>query len=285
VFTDSYVTPRRLETLVDVLRHMGSNTTRDSLYRVLQPEQVRDTDKPQVATAVLSAAHELELVEGTDRLNILKSPLPTRDLVLEALDSHVLARTDIEPYFALFFSYLLARGDDGPLDRSGSVDDFNQRVPRHPTHPIAFNPTMHTGLRRWLRYAGLGWSDPKGVFQCCPYERLLRTLPAIFDDAVRLSSETFMERMAAVCPELDGGAIFAQANSDFDASGKVLTQGVANALLDLHADAVLRLHATADSGGWSLERAEPSSDAKTLLAPRLDAIELIATTRSTKTES
>ena len=146
-----------------------------------------------------------------------------------------------------------------------------------------FNETKYDGVRRWLRYIGLGWHDSKDTFQPNPYERIKRRLPAIFAGAVlvggrnraipRMDSAQFMARLAVECPELDGGWIFIKANGSDALVGRRCTRALAHALVDLHLDDVIRLDCPADTSGWSLIHAQPPRDQERLRSDRFDAVE------------
>ena len=90
-----------------------------SLYMdSLQPESLPDFDSGRSAsTRTLLALRELGLVEekkGKYRFRKPeKSKLTTREMVLDALDAKVLSKTDIEPYFAPFYCYLLGLNNRG----------------------------------------------------------------------------------------------------------------------------------------------------------------------------
>jgi hypothetical protein len=110
---------------------------------------------------------------------------------------------------------------------------------------------------------GLGWHDGRDVFQPNPFARLQRALPKIFGSDEALSSDDFMARMAAQCPELDGGNVFCEVNRDFEMNRRECTAAVAAALCELHGDDVIQLACPVDNDGWSLRRVMP---------PRTDAM-------------
>ena len=288
MFTDQPVTPTRVETLLNLMRDFSERKfTREILIDLLQPDGLpaHNPGKTQ-AKQTISAATELGLIIEDDekRLKTIFKSTDKRDsrrILLDSLDAKVLANTEIEPYFALFYSYLLALNADGTKNQNGSTwasnfqrDVFGDERPANP-----FNDTKLTGLNRWFGYAGLGWYDTggtTGVFQPNPYDRLLRRLQLIFGKDKKLTSEIFMERLTEFCPELDGGEIFMQAHRFrvYDAAAKTCTLGLSHALIDLHQDQKIRLNCPIDSRGWSIELAEPpNSDG--LESGRIDSIEFL----------
>lgn len=286
MFTDGPATPTRLETLLDLLRELSNwKLDREKILRLLQPENlpgVTTGTKRDQAVATLKAAFELDLVSADDNGRIRTTfersdPRSTRRIILDALDKHVLGGSmETEPYFALFYSYLLARGQEGAVWKSGEdwALEFDRDVFAKQRQSNPFNSTKHTGLRRWFRYSGLGWHDVKDVFQPNPFERILRRLPVIFDGLKKLRGEEFMQRLSSACPELDGGEVFKRANKNWNQNKKTCTLGLSHALVELHQERKVRLHCPHDSRGWSIESAEPPSDG-TLKSDKIENVELL----------
>jgi hypothetical protein len=290
MFTDGPVTPVHLETLVDLLRTTGPGKfDPQALALVLQPESLgsersqhkQSPMKREQTRQALAAAEQLGLAERQGTFLAItverKDKRSTRELVVAALESRVLATREVEPYFALFFSYLLGVGKsagDPKKTREQWASEFNNHVFGGERQANPFNPDKLSGLHRWFRYAGIGWYDPADVFQCNPYERLRRALPAIFEANRKLPGSAFMDRLARICPELDGGAIFRQARPNYDVAERVCTLGLSHALVDLHLDGHIVLHCPQDSSGWSLQEAEPLPlDNQNFRSARIDFVE------------
>jgi len=284
MFTDQPVTPMRLETLIDLLRNLTNRKLRrEMLLEMLQPDGLPNLDPSRVqAKQTLKAAIELRLIKDDDEDKYIKLTFDrkdkrtTRQIVHAALDSIVLSDTRVEPYFALFYSYLLSLKADANVKKTAKewARDFERDVQGGQRSDNPFNEPKCTGLHRWMGYAGLGWYDPAEVFQPNPYERLFRSLNTIFAGETKLTGEAFMQRMAVACPELDGGDIFRQAYAHYDPGMLVCTLGLSHALIALHDDDLIRLYCPRDSRGWSIETAEPPSD-ESLQSARIDTIELL----------
>lgn len=280
MFTDNPVTPLRVETLLAVLQDCGQRSLpEETVISLLQPEGLPGLkEKSAGAKHAIAAAIELQLVrrEGdvlalTERVSRKQA---IRECVLEACDDLLLATTDVEKYLALFYSYMLGFRTQGSMQTSKDwVYGFNQTVFDGGSEN-RFNEDKLTGLNRWFSYLGLGWWDPKanGDFQCNPYQRLRRKLPMVFGRHRTLDDEDFMRRVGEVCPELDDGALFRIANPRYDAVAKQVTQGLGDALVELHLDGVLVLHGERDSNGWSLSLAVPPLEG-TLRSERFDYVE------------
>jgi hypothetical protein len=286
VFTDQPVTPLRLETLLDVVFDFASSNpvSRETLCELLQPDGLPGLKESRVASAQsVRAATELELVEEVDGLLVPAShlrPRPpgrtARDMVLTAVDERVLAATRIEPWLAPFYAFLLGLNGQASVarDHQDWANRFNQAVFGFELPPNPLNKSKLEKLWRWLAYAGLGWVDPYGVFQCNPYERLQRAIPAIFGRDKSLEVDDFMQRMALACPELDGGQIFLQANPAYDQSPRTCTLGLSQALVEMHEVGLVVLQCPPDSQGWSIELAEPTRDGRALRSERVSTIDL-----------
>jgi hypothetical protein len=266
MFTDDAVTPVRLEILIDLLRSSRQGLVRDDLYRLLQPEPLGG-DRPTFipAKATVRAGLELKLVEDEEgKLSLserCRKQKDTRAAILAAFDELALGSAEVEKYLALFYSFYLGLGKkaDKLQDLSGEqwADHFNQIVFGNVTQDNRFNGTKLTGLHRWFGYVGLGWYDPRDAFQPNPYDRILRALPVIFGRLRALDANPFMAKLADACPELDGGALFLQANREWQAEDKKCTLGLSHALIELHFDGFIQLVCPADSSGWNIGEAEP----------------------------
>jgi len=207
-----------------------------------------------------------------------KKDASARMILLSALDERVLGAVDVEPWFAKFYSYLITKELDFAAPGGAGAqwaDNFNRDLYGDRPSQDPFNKDKYTGLRRWFRYAGLGWHDFKDNFIPCPYERLTRKLAEIFGKSKKLDANSFMERLASQCPELDGGEIFNKANPNYQNERKC-TRALSSALRDLHDDRIIRLVCPADSRGWNLERAGSVRNlAQELYSDVFDYVELV----------
>lgn len=265
MFSDSPTTPTRIEVLLELVHEMrGRKLDKDAIQRFLQPKGLPGlTPGSNQANETLKAAKELELVDEDDegsfrpKWKSRHSFLP-KEVLLDALDSKVLSSTQIEPWFARFYAYVITKDND--LVESGAsagnkwATDFNRDLfgGQPPVNP--FNATKYSKLRNWLRYAGLGWHDAQDNFVPNPYARIKRQLSNIFGKKRKLSTDEFMLQLGIFCPELDTGEIFLDTNKNLNLN-RVCTRAVATALRDLHDDKIIRLDCPADSRGWSLSRA------------------------------
>lgn len=269
MFTDSEATPARVEMLLDVVRTMSDRKLDTSTIRqLLQPAGLPGlTSKSDQARSMIAAARELDLIEdhadGTIRASRLRDNRSSRDAVVEAIDEKVLRDDKIEPWFALFYAFLLGRDESaaaGPDAATTWEVRFERELFGGAKQNNRFNDTKYRGLRRWFRYCGLGWHDGDDRFHPNPYERVSRQFPAIFSKGRDMLIDAFMGRLSEQCPELDGGHLFLRANPTWDRSARAMSLGLSHALVDLHLDGIIVLNCPLDSDGWSIANATPPRD-------------------------
>ena len=279
MFTDGPVTPLHVESLIAFLRSQPSRKfTRDDLRNSFQPSSI--TGSQTQSNDAIKASIDLGLVhEGSNKTVTLTANAKGKKTIAlalkSALDENVLGNIEIEDYLALFYSYMLGL-DEAALGKSREdwVLGFNRDVFDGKSQTNQFNKTKLTGLHRWFSYMGLGWYDQSGQFNCNPYERVARNLKAIFGKGKILDCDEFLDRLRNACPELDGGEIFLQANKRYDSGAKNCTLGLSHALVDLHLDGAIQLHCPKDSDGWSIAKAGPPNDGKTLVSNRISQVQI-----------
>jgi hypothetical protein len=269
MFTDQPVTPVRLEVLLNVLERYSSGLKREVVYELLQPTPLLG-GKSIAAKETIKAAQGLGLVVESSRVIKLDSDYDkkksAKDNILRGMDKSVLSNSNLELHLSLFYSFYLGLNKEvyqySKFDREKWANEFNEKVFNKQPQPNRFNVTKHTGLGRWFSYLGMGWYDSNDNFQANPYERLRRSLSDIFLDKLELKGDEFMEKLAEVCPELDGGDIFVRANKykNYNVADKQCTLGLSHALVDLHEDRIINLVCPVDSHGWNIEFAEPTYD-------------------------
>ena len=280
MFTDGPTTPTRLEALLGVVASNPKGLNRKNLYELMQPESLRsNTEK---ATNNVKAGLEIELLKE-EKSSIIRlhesynKKISTSENILNSLDKRVLKDSKVELHIALFYSYYLGLDtqiyERSDWDGDRWSDQFNIDVFGNTPQSNRFNKTKYTGIHRWLSFLGLGWYDSNGFFQPDPTERILRSMNSIFGKEKKILGDQFMIKLAEVCPELDGGEMFLQANKNYDANAKECTMGLSQALVGLHEDGFVRLTCPIDSRGWNLEKANPGRD-DYIKSDRLELIEM-----------
>lgn len=288
MFTDQPVTPVRLEVFIDLAWEMRTRKfDRNAIKLLLQPPGLPGlSPNSRQAMDILKCAQELELVREDSEGNFrpawnARKHSTARGIALSALDQLVLSATNVEPWFAKVYAFAISCDDDilpsGKDAGEKWAGAFNHYLHGNLLPDNPFNSTKYTGLRRWMRYVGLGWHDAEDSFVPCPIERIHRKLSDIFGKKQKLTSDEFMKQLAAHCPELDGGDIFAAVHSGKRNVGRKCTRALAAALRDLHDAEVIRLNCPADSRGWGLDLAgKVRNPLQGLHSDIFDSIELFA---------
>jgi len=285
VFIDNPTIPTQLEVVLDQLHAIRQKSaTAHSVKTLLQPSGLPDVNENSSQAALhLRAARELGLA-AEDADGHLRLTYPIREgkpsakvAIIDAFDRHVLSSPDLEPWFGRIYSYVICRGETGIPSEGGLrktlCEQFNNALPARIERTNPLNDTKLGQYVRWFTYVGLGWRDPSKRFIPDPTDRLLRSLPAIFESSRQMEAGAFMSAMALACPELDGGALFLDAADDqYRASDRVCTGALAMALRNLHDEEVIQLDCPKDSQGWSLERAGNVRDQHTLQSDRFDRV-------------
>lgn len=282
MFMDDPITPARVEIVIDVLRASQGRTLKvETVRQLVQPRGLpARTEASAQAAIAIGALRELDLVEdvpgGAIHLKIGRDVRQTRDVLIDALDKKVLATGQIEPWFGLFYAYLLGQENGVAEPGAGKYweEQFNRQLFGDERVPNRFNASKYQGFRRWFRYLGLGWHDPADVFQPNPYGRLKRCLAGVFGKDKSLDGDSFMERMSSVCAELDGGEFFKRANKSYEQARKQCSVALSHALIDLHQDGIVSLDCPIDSTGWSIAAAAPPRDEKWIRSDRFDRVHI-----------
>jgi hypothetical protein len=281
MFTDQQAVPAKLKVLLEVILSKPNGFSRQDLYDLMQPDSLRsnsDSTKKNIGAGL-----ELELLKEEKgsiiRLNnSYNKKLSVHSNILNACDEKILKSSEIEYHLSLYYAYYLGLGaqiyQKSVWKGEEWSNEFNTAVFGGIPQSNRFNNTKYTGIHRWLSFLGLGWYDSTGFFHPDPTERILRSMSSIFGKEIKITGDQFMSKLAEVCPELDGGKMFLQANKHYDANAKQCTLGLSQALIGLHEDGFVRLTCPIDSRGWNLGKANPGRD-DYIKSDRLELIEII----------
>jgi hypothetical protein len=272
MFLDSLATPRRLETLLNLIYSFEKeNYSKDDVIHLLQPDGLPELNpNRQQANDNIKAAKFLEILE--EKHNLLKFKVPmnnknVKEIIIHSFDTHILNRFEvkqkvIEPWFALFYSYILGRNEKMIKGQGGNWEvAFSNDLFRGLSQPNPFNETKYGSYLRWYGYLGLGWTDHYDVFQLNPYDRIKRSLNKIFNDEKNMEMDIFVNKLGEICPELDGGKVFLMANPGWNKVDRKLSLGVSRALFEMHLDGIIRLVGIKDHRNfWNIEKINPLLD-------------------------
>lgn len=260
MFMDQTATSNRLETLAKILISKNMPPLDDTtLNSLLAPSSLPEYESLH-SKSVISAGKEIGLIsyrENSKKINKLTSNgKSAKEFLLEYLDKKILSETNIEPYFAKFYSYALSH--EIPLTNN---KESNVALTERAREDISgfkganrFNEVKLGKYLPWYFYFGLTQANKKNnptVSETYPYERIKRKLKDIFKSKKKLSIDEFMANLGATCSELDCGEIFCSVNSTQKSINKSITLGVSNVLVELHMNGYILLDCPLDSDGWS----------------------------------
>jgi len=126
-----------------------------------------------------------------------------------------------------------------------------------------FNPTKLNGWLTWASFLGWGWTMTVGgkeLLMPDAHKRIFRVLSLLLPDSKETPLSQFAERLAEICPELDGGSLFKkcwQASRRADVRGNQLSLMLSTGLRSLHDNGKIRLISHADAKEvWQLYPAQ-----------------------------
>ena len=260
MFMDKTATSNRLETLAKILTAKNMPVLDETtLNYLLAPTSLPEFEGSH-SKNIISAGREIGLIQYVENTKKVKKLSPNgknaKEFLLEYLDHSVLSDVIVEPYFARFYSYALAR-EILLTNNAEAIAELTERareeIPGFRGNN-RFNDVKLRSYLSWYSYVGLTQVTKKSnpvTSETYPYERIKRKLKDIFKTSKKLAADDFMERLGNNCPELDGGKIFCSVNSNHTSVARTITLGVSNALIELHMNGQIVLDCPLDSDGWN----------------------------------
>jgi hypothetical protein len=273
IINEGQAEKHRLQALVKLVAELGE-VEQSGLYDLLQPREPGDAqDAQSSARATLLVAKECQLV-SVDEKRVVRALVERAQFeqlsAFQALMGHRLLGVtgeDMSNYLFNLFSAWYAVQDEKVLQElveTGYDGPFNDQVfPDAPVRP--FNSTKYVAWRKWAVFLGLGWMMRLGGRELLVPDatgRVRHILAELFEDQRALTCARFMEKLASICPELDGGRLFTycwQASRGGEQKGNRLSLMLSTALRTLDGLGHLRLLSQADAlENWRLYPAEGS---------------------------
>jgi len=272
IINEGQAEKHRLQALVMLVIELGE-VEQSHLYDLLQPREPGDAQDAQSSARVtLLVAKECQLVSVDEKRCVrgLVERAQCEQLpAFQALMAHRLlgvSAEDASNYLFNLFSAWYAVQDEKVLQElveTGYDGPFNDQVfPDAPTR--SFNGTKLVAWRKWAVFLGLGWILRLGgreILVPDASKRVRSVLGELFGEQTTLMFAHFMERLASVCPELDGGRLFTYCwqASRGEEKGNRLSLMLSTALRTLDGLGHLRLLCQADAlESWRLYPAEGS---------------------------
>lgn len=266
------VTPPRLHALVRLIASIGPSP-RTKILDLLQPQIL--TDNQNSAENVLRAAKECQLVAdvgGQVQLAVGREQVEAPTAFRLHLQRAVLGVTDESRpnyLFNLYTAWYFSQGDTVlTYSRGEFATQFNSDLSARDEDRV-FNQQKFPGWLQWAAYLQLGWQmrqpgagTRSEVLIPDVSARVESLLPELLDASARQPTPfgAFAKRLAAHCPELDGGKLFElcwQAARPGMSHGNRLSLALSTGLRVLDQAGVIELVNQADARDtWSLASAQ-----------------------------
>jgi hypothetical protein len=279
IINDSQVEPRRLRVMLRLVSEMDAPTREEVSHLAQLPVLLEDTSSKSAFLASENI-HKIAVNCGQIRVNddntlsLLVEPeqIATMPSFQDHMQQVLLGITEESQSNYLFnlFSAWYAVQNEHVLNRlvqEGYDVAFNKEMAAYVSlsKERLFNTTKLNGWRKWAEFLGLGWIMALGsrsILVPDATKRVKAVLPDIFLDNKALNFSVFMERLAALCPELDGGELFNycwQISRGAEPRGNRLSLMLSTALRTLVTLHMVTLINEADSlNVWELYPAEGS---------------------------
>ncbi len=288
IINDSQVEPRRLRVMLRLVSDMDAPTREEVSHLAQLPVLLEDTSSknPLSASEVIHkiAVNCGQISENDDKmLSLLVEPehVATMSSFQDHMRQVLMGITEeaaSNDRFNLFSAWYAVQNEHVlyRLVHEGYDVAFNKDMAAYVSlsNDRLFNTTKLNGWRKWAEFLGLGWimmQGPRTILVPDATKRVKAVLPEIFlvnpvnsgnlENEV-LNFNVFIERLATLCPELDGGKLF---NYCWDISHGSETRGnrlslmLSTALRTLATLHIITLINEADSSDvWTLFPAEGS---------------------------
>jgi hypothetical protein len=248
----------RIQALVKLVGDL-KEPKKEDLFHLLQPWEQPALKAPAVS-ATFDVARDSKLVsvdeEGGVSALVGSSDIEDNSAFQRQMAHALLGVTDDEQShyrFNLFSAWYAVQDEKVFLFKDGRYDiAFNDQM--YPNESQRqFNDTKLPPWRRWAAFLGLGWVMKQRltlVLVPDATRRLQPLLPEIFREQQEMVFYQFMERLASLCPELDGGELYRQcwqASRGSETKGNSLSLMLSTALRSLDSLKQIRLINQADA--------------------------------------
>jgi hypothetical protein len=264
LFGDGQLTPARLHALLRLVARRPGLTRRE-LTDLLQPASLARNQN--AAEVVIAEAKGLGLIDAESnssaevRLTVSQDAIEDIEAFRQLMASRVLGVTDSngENYLFNLFTAWYATLDAEVLTATPDrvVAQFNEKL-FAAAEGQKINDTKFAAWRPWAVFFGFGWLMSRGgrtllVPDCSG--RVLSVIDQVLVDATPIPFQEFRRRLAAICPELDGGVLYEHAAQFAQSAnrGQLVSLMLSSALRALHEAGDCQLLSLADaSDTWTL---------------------------------
>jgi len=269
IINDSQVEPRRLQVILRLVSDLPAST-KEEIFQLAQLPVLLD-NVPDVPKNLLLASENTykhavdcrQVSENNDKtlsLHVEPEYITTMPAFRDHMRQVLLGITDItQPnhVFNLFSAWYAVQNERilHELVYEECCIAFTTDLPAYAfkSKDRAFNTTKLNGWHKWAEFLGLGWTIKIGSHSILVPDATKRVgaiLPEILSNTEEIRFGIFMERLAIVCPELDGGKLFRycwQASRGEEVQGNRLSLMLSTALRSLATLHTIELFNKADS--------------------------------------
>jgi hypothetical protein len=271
LLNNAVVTPTRLHALVKLVSHFHALKKQDVLS-FLQPT-VLEENQP-IAEYTYTAARQCNLIdENADKTVVLKGDAMQLESIngfREHMQRVILGVTSpgqTNYLFNLYTAWYAVQNErvfQFRLDNQDYETRFVQDMAQN-TEARTFNTTKFNGWRPWATFLGSGWlirprlstSSRRGEMLVPDATvRLKGALSQLSLDEQLIPFGVFAERLARICPELDGGVLFKdcwEESRRSEQQGNKLSLMLSTGLRQMHKENAMRLILQSDATDtWQL---------------------------------
>lgn len=277
IINNNQVNPHRLHALVRLVSRLRT-PDRNDLLEMLQPPDLVGSQEAS-KEVYRSAVNFWVIVEGENG-TVSLHPDIGKSQNIESSDSFCafmqkrligIADEKANNYLLNLFTAWYAVQDEGVFRYSKKIEfreKFNETMGfRDESESIEEGRMLSdeklNGWLTWASFLGWGWRmKVKSLDLLIPdaHKRLIPVLPSLLPDAQETPFSQFAEKIAEICPELDGGILFEkcwQASRSAELRGNQLSLMLSTGLRSLHDNGKIRLIHYADSANeWQLYPAQ-----------------------------
>ncbi len=271
LLNSAQVTPPRLHAMVRLISRLQAPTRKD-VIDLLQPSVL--VSDQSAAKNVYVAAVNCEIInEAPDKTLVLSgeaAQLESMQGFQLYMQKRVLGVTEsYQPnyLFNLYSAWYIVQNERiFQFVEKDFETRFNEELFQD-AELRTFNMTKFNGWRRWAAFLGLGWPIKPGlsgrseILVPCASNRLKGVLAQLLTkDEQVIKFSLFVERIAELCPELDGGSLFTYcwgASRGSEQRGNNLSLTLSTGLRQLYDSGEIELIRQADATDiWQLYPAE-----------------------------
>lgn len=267
LLNSAQVTPPRLHAMIRLILRLQSPTRKD-VIDLLQPS-VLIADQSAAKNIYIAAVNCDIITEAPDKTLLLNgdaAQLESMQGFQLYMQQRILGVTEsyVPNYlFNLYSAWYIVQNErvlhfvDKDFETGFNEELFQDDELR------TFNMTKFNGWRTWAAFLGLGWpikpglSGRREILVPCASNRLKGVLTQLLPtDGQAIKFSFFAERLATLCPELDGGSLFIQcweASRGREVRGNQLSLALSTGLRQLSERGEIELIRQADATDvWQL---------------------------------